>query len=68
MGRNAEYWKKLEMPHVKHGQHLCYMENMGILTKYLSQYKQLVKDPQYVCKKCGRAAKSKLNLCKPDKL
>lgn len=30
--------------------------------------KTLVRSPRYVCTKCGRAARNKPNLCKPDKL
>ena len=60
--------EKVGMPHLKHDQHLCYMENMGYLTGYLTNYKDLVRNPDFVCKKCGRAAKSKDNLCEPDKL
>ena len=29
---------------------------------------ELVRDPKFICKKCGRAAKSEDNLCKPTDL
>lgn len=32
------------------------------------EYKALVKDPKYVCFKCGRSSNSKKNLCKPREL
>ena len=68
MSKMPGYGDKVEMPHANHVQHLCYMENMGYLDKHLPHYKQLIRDPKFVCKKCGRAAKSKLNLCRPSKL
>ena len=68
MSNIPRYGEKVDMPHAKHDQHLCYMENMGYLIKHLPHYKQLIREPKFVCKKCGRAAKSKINLCRPDKL
>ena len=68
MATFAEYRKKDGVPHLRHDEHLCYMENMGYLTGYLTDYKELIKNPEFVCKKCGRAAKSKDNLCQPDKI
>ena len=56
------------MPHLKHDEHLCYMENMGYLSSYFNNYKQLVKDAKFVCKKCGRGAHSDTNLCEPEKI
>lgn len=58
----------VKMPHPAHEQHLCYLHNLGYLKNNLADWKQLVKNPQYVCKNCGRAAASDQNLCKPDKL
>jgi ribosomal protein S9 len=34
----------------------------------LSQYKKLVRDARFICKKCGRAAYDEKNLCKPVEL
>jgi hypothetical protein len=34
----------------------------------LEKVKKLVKDAEYVCKSCGRAAKNEENLCNPTKL
>lgn len=57
-----------KMPHPEHEQHLCYLQNIGYVQSNLEDYKKLVKNPQYVCKNCGRAAASSGNLCKPEKL
>ncbi len=59
---------KVEMPHPGHGKHLCYLNNMGFLISYPKEYKELVKNPEYICKVCGRVAASATNLCKPEKL
>ena len=34
----------------------------------LREYMLLVNQPRFVCRKCGRAANSKKNLCSPIKL
>jgi hypothetical protein len=60
--------KNVDMPHIKHDEHLCYLENMGYLDSYLNDYKDLVRNAEFICKKCGRSAASKENLCDPDKL
>jgi hypothetical protein len=57
-----------KMPHPAHEQHLCYLQNLGYVESNLEDYKKLVKNPQYVCKNCGRAAASEINLCSPEKL
>jgi hypothetical protein len=57
-----------KMPHPAHEQHLCYLQNLGYVESNLEDYKKLVRNPQYVCKNCGRAAAHEINLCKPDKL
>jgi hypothetical protein len=57
-----------KMPHEMHEQHLCYLHNLGYVQSELEAYKKLVKNPQHVCKNCGRAAASDKNLCKPEKL
>ncbi|MBN2241956.1 MAG: hypothetical protein JW793_04640 [Acidobacteria bacterium] len=60
--------KKPQMPHPMHDEHLCYLVNMGFLESNLEDYKERVKNPQFVCKNCGRAADSTDFLCKPSKL
>jgi len=59
---------KFNMPHEDHENHLCYLHNLGLLEADLEHYKGLVKDAQYICKRCGRAAKNPENLCEPEKL
>ena len=56
------------MPHPGHDEHLCYLQNIGFLSKNLNDYKKLVKNAQYVCKACGRTAARDVNLCVPEKL
>ena len=58
----------VKMPHAEHEQHLCYLQNVGYVESNFDEYKKLVKNPQFVCKNCGRAAASDKNLCKADKL
>jgi len=48
--------------HVKN--HLCQI----IIDRDLERVKKLVKDSQYFCKNCGRAAHSRENLCNPSKI
>lgn len=50
-------------PHIGHRNHLCDMAEKGHVT--LEQMKALVRDPQFICKKCGRVAHSAENLCEP---
>ena len=57
-----------KMPHPAHEQHLCYLQNIGYVESNLEDFKELVKGPKHICKKCGRAAASEKNLCMPDKL
>ena len=51
-----------------HTQHLCYMISQGFDLSDEAEYQALVKEPQFKCQKCGRLAKSEINLCKPIKL
>lgn len=44
--------------------HLCRI----ILRKDLGKIKELVKEAQYYCKNCGRAARLEENLCNPSKI
>ena len=50
-----------------HTQHLCYMVSQGFNLSDEAEYQALVKEPQFKCQKCGRLAKSEINLCKPVK-
>lgn len=59
---------KDKMPHPGHDKHLCYLNNIGAQLSNPEDYKALVKDAQYMCKVCGRAATNSKNLCKPVKL
>ncbi len=59
---------KAKMPHPGHGKHLCYLNNLGFPSSNEKEYKQLVKNPEFLCKNCGRVAASRNNLCKPVEL
>ena len=59
---------KAKMPHPGHGKHLCYLNNLGFQISNEKEYKQLVKNPEFLCKNCGRVAANEKNLCKPVKL
>jgi len=50
-------------PHIGHRMHLCDMAERGEIS--LDQMKALVKDPKFICKKCGRVAAKAENLCEP---
>ena len=58
----------VEMPHADHEKHLCFLRNIGSLTRNAEGYKALVKDAKFFCTACGRAAASEENLCVPEKL
>jgi len=54
------------MPHLGHGKHLCHLvEHVGI---DINQYKPLVRNAKFLCRKCGRVAAKEENLCEPIKL
>ena len=44
--------------------HLCKIAGK----KDLELVKKLVKDPGYICRKCGRATHNAENLCKPEEI
>jgi len=48
-----------------HTQHLCCMFSEGVNLSNETEYRALVENPQFKCQKCGRLAKSGINLCKP---
>ena len=47
---------------------LCELVEEGYLSDQTQDYKKLVKKPKYICKRCGRAARKKRNLCRPEKI
>jgi hypothetical protein len=57
-----------KMPHSGHENHLCYLQNVGYVQTDLEEYKELVRNPGFVCKNCGRAAADEASLCAPEKL
>ena len=59
---------EIKMPHAAHEEHLCLLENVGFVKSNLEDYKKLVRNPQFVCKNCGRTAGSEKSLCSPEKL
>ncbi len=56
---NEKY--KLEDCHPDHDKHMCHFMDL----RNLKTVAKLVKDSQYICFICGRAAKNKKNLCEP---
>ena len=58
----------IDMPHADHEQHLCFLRNVGQLTRNMEGYKKLVKNPKFICTMCGRAAASDKNVCVAEKL
>jgi hypothetical protein len=68
---------KIKMPHPAHEGHLCFLENIGYLkapellemgVDRKEEYKRLVRNATFFCKRCGRAAAHEKNLCEPEKL
>jgi hypothetical protein len=57
--------KKKKGPHRGHPDHLCAMIAGGSGYK---EVKALVKNPKFICAKCGRAARKKGSLCSGRKL
>jgi hypothetical protein len=51
-------------PHIGHKQHLCSMADTGEVT--LEQMKDLVRNPKFICKRCGRVAQNSDNLCEAE--
>ncbi len=47
---------------------LCDLAKKDLSKKDLDSYRELVNGPRYLCKKCGRLANRKKNLCKGTKL
>jgi hypothetical protein len=59
---------KAKMPHLGHAKHLCYLVNVEYHKSNLRDYKVLVKNARFICKRCGLVANRSMNLCKPVKL
>lgn len=47
---------------------LCKLIKKDILDEDMEAFIKLVKDPRFICRKCGRVANSDELLCKPKKL
>jgi hypothetical protein len=47
--------------------HLCAYKKSAI-KEDLDKFKELVRDPRFICRKCARAARDKDRLCQPEKL
>ena len=43
----------------------CKRVTPGFLKKNLEEYKEWIREPLYVCAKCGRVARRARDLCKP---
>lgn len=52
------------MPHKGHEEHLCFLNNLGLFDRI----KDRVREPAFICRKCGRAASKASFLCEPEKL
>jgi hypothetical protein len=48
--------------------HLCKMVRKDYLKENLKEYAEIVKNPKYICTKCGRVSVAKKYLCKPKEL
>lgn len=51
-----------------HNQHLCYFISQGFHLTDEQKYKDMVSEPRFSCRHCGRVAKSDQNLCEPTEL
>ncbi len=54
--------KKLEIK-----SELCKLKKDDIESKF-EEISTIIKEAEYICKRCARAAKDKKNLCKPTKI
>jgi hypothetical protein len=54
--------------HYGHESHLCVASAVGFVKNNTEEYKKYVRNPEFVCKNCGRAANSADYLCEPEKL
>ncbi len=56
------------MPHPGHEKHLCQLQYSGFMNQHFDKFKELVHNPRFICRKCGRAAKAAASLCEPGSL
>ena len=47
---------------------LCKLAKKDLMNTNRKKYSELVKNPQFVCTKCGRVSGEKKYLCKPEVL
>lgn len=52
----------------KKGKRLCKLADKKFIKENFNEYVRMVAPPGYICRKCGRAAASEENLCKPEKI
>lgn len=52
----------------KKAKYLCKLVKKDLLKGNLKEYAELVKNPKYICLKCGRVAEDKKYLCKAVEL
>ncbi len=51
-----------------HANHICALAESGFIGRDLEGFKELVGEPHFVCRKCGRVAKSAASLCEPEEI
>ena len=51
-----------EKPHVDHDKHLCNLVEKGVTRE---EWVKLVRNPNWICKQCGRVANKAENICDP---
>ncbi len=59
---------KEHKPCTGHDHHLCHLMSQQFHKNDPGKYHQLVQNPEFVCKSCGRVAADKKNLCFPVQL
>ncbi|MFA6079277.1 MAG: hypothetical protein WC779_05990 [Candidatus Omnitrophota bacterium] len=62
MDNNIKHCSGSQDCHTKN--HICQI----IIQKDLGRIKEIVRDSQFFCKNCGRAAHSEENLCNPSRI
>jgi len=51
-----------------HENHVCALAESGFIGRDLEAFRELVREPRFVCRHCGRVAKSALSLCEPEEI